>query len=198
MFAGKRVRLRAVLSSSSPLIWRESHWPSLSCVTVTLTHTRNPRLLGKRPSDAHKWCCARRRYRRRPTVVARPPSSSQRLLTRSLERDADMPFPPPPPPPPAAGLPGPPPPPALPAFGGKSKKGGNPVQARDQLLQSIRQGKPLKKTVTVDKSKPLIDSEYLLPPTLIAHPVFLVFPLSRCCNVVIIILLDVLLCSVCN
>jgi hypothetical protein len=71
-----------------------------------------------------------------------------------------MPFPPPPPPPPPplSGAP-PPPPPALPAFGSGAKKA-NPGQARDQLLQSIRMGKPLKKTVTVDKSKPLINSKY--------------------------------------
>lgn len=77
-----------------------------------------------------------------------------------------MPILPPPPPPPPTGIqsgPPPPPPPGLPGFGGGSKKGSNPVQARDQLLNSIRQGKTLKKTVTVDKSKPFVDSEYLLP-----------------------------------
>ncbi|KAL4131163.1 hypothetical protein QTP88_008506 [Uroleucon formosanum] len=77
-----------------------------------------------------------------------------------------MPFPPPPPPPPAT-LSGPPPPPppsfGPPAFGASpGKKGGNPLQARDQLLQSIRLGKPLKKTVTNDKSSPLINN---LPKT---------------------------------
>lgn len=70
-----------------------------------------------------------------------------------------MPLPPPPPPAPLSGPP-PPPPPGLPAFGGGAKKGGNPDQARGQLLQSIRQGKTLKKTVTIDKSKPLINSMY--------------------------------------
>jgi len=84
-----------------------------------------------------------------------------------------MPFPPPPPPPPPATFSGPPPPPppssGPPAFGpGPGKKGGNPLQARDQLLQSIRLGKPLKKTVTNDKSSPLVNSEYL--PS-VAYPV---------------------------
>lgn len=82
----------------------------------------------------------------------------------SALNEIDMPFPPPPPPPPPAtlsGPPPPPPPPGLPAFGGGGGKKGHPAQARDQLLQSIRQGKPLKKTVTNDKSKPLVDSEYL-------------------------------------
>ncbi|KAL5242963.1 hypothetical protein ACI65C_010373 [Semiaphis heraclei] len=84
-----------------------------------------------------------------------------------------MPFPPPPPPPPTATLPGPPPPPP-PAFGaGPGKKGGNPLQARDQLLQSIRLGKPLKKTVTNDKSSPLINrqSRTQTPPTNNSSPV---------------------------
>ncbi|XP_025419116.1 WAS/WASL-interacting protein family member 3-like isoform X2 [Sipha flava] len=74
-----------------------------------------------------------------------------------------MPFPPPPPPPPPplSGAP-PPPPPVLPAFGSGAKKA-NPGQARDQLLQSIRMGKPLKKTVTVDKSKPLINNSPKTP-----------------------------------
>lgn len=87
-----------------------------------------------------------------------------------LNDEIGMPFPPPPPPPPPPmtnnSLSGPPPPPpplaGLPAFGGGAKKKANPAQARDQLLQSIRQGKPLRKTVTNDKSKPLVDSEYRL------------------------------------
>ncbi|XP_060866704.1 uncharacterized protein LOC132942396 isoform X2 [Metopolophium dirhodum] len=75
-----------------------------------------------------------------------------------------MPFPPPPPPPPPSTLSGPPPPPppssGPPAFGASpGKKGGNPLQARDQLLQSIRLGKPLKKTVTNDKSSPLVNRQ---------------------------------------
>ncbi|XP_025197268.1 WAS/WASL-interacting protein family member 3-like isoform X1 [Melanaphis sacchari] len=82
-----------------------------------------------------------------------------------------MPFPPPPPPPPPASttLSGPPPPPPPsgppPMFGaGANKKGGNnPLQARDQLLQSIRLGKPLKKTVTNDKSSPLINNSQKTP-----------------------------------
>ncbi|XP_050434617.1 WAS/WASL-interacting protein family member 1-like isoform X2 [Adelges cooleyi] len=76
-----------------------------------------------------------------------------------------MPFPPPPPPPAPSSGPPPPPPPGLPIFGGGGKKGsnGNSGQARDQLLQSIRQGKPLKKTVTIDKSKPLVNSSPKTP-----------------------------------
>lgn len=53
---------------------------------------------------------------------------------------------PPPPPPP----PGPPPLPGTPFSSASSG------QQRDQLLQSIRQGTKLKKTVTVDKSGPFI------------------------------------------
>ncbi|SGZ53515.1 CIC11C00000001421 [Sungouiella intermedia] len=55
--------------------------------------------------------------------------------------------PPPPPPPPLAGLDLPPPPPASMPVG------------RDALLGDIRKGMNLKKAVTVDKSKPLIDSK---------------------------------------
>lgn len=54
----------------------------------------------------------------------------------------------PPPPPP----PGPPPPPMMPALSAAAPSG----QERNMLLQSIRQGTKLKKTVTVDKSGPLI------------------------------------------
>ncbi|XP_050546544.1 uncharacterized protein LOC126908465 isoform X2 [Daktulosphaira vitifoliae] len=73
-----------------------------------------------------------------------------------------MPFPPPPPPPAPSSGPPLPPPIGLPAFGSGGKKG-NSGQARDQLLQSIRQGKTLKKTVTVDKSKPLISNSPKTP-----------------------------------
>lgn len=55
-----------------------------------------------------------------------------------------MPMPPPPPP-------GPPP-----AFNLPKSKGSNGGENRGALLQSIRQGAKLKKTVTVDKSAPLI------------------------------------------
>lgn len=55
----------------------------------------------------------------------------------------------PPPPPPAAPPPMMPPPPAfIPSKGG--------ADDRSALLSSIRQGKKLKKTVTVDKSAPMI------------------------------------------
>lgn len=63
-----------------------------------------------------------------------------------------MPGPPPPPPPG-----GPPPlamPSAFPLSGGK-----NSQDNRGALLQSIRKGTKLKKTVTVDKSAPLIAGE---------------------------------------
>lgn len=57
-----------------------------------------------------------------------------------------MPGPPPPPPPG-----GPPPPPVF----TPSKSSGKPDE-RSALLQSIRKGAALKKTVTVDKSGPMI------------------------------------------
>ncbi|XP_031787976.1 verprolin isoform X2 [Nasonia vitripennis] len=50
-------------------------------------------------------------------------------------------------------MPAPPPPPPAPTF---NLGGGTPDQSRGALLQSIRAGKPLKKTVTVDKSAPAI------------------------------------------
>lgn len=63
-----------------------------------------------------------------------------------------MPAPPPPPPP---GVPPPMMPPPPPAFNlGKSKAAA--PDDRGALLQSIRQGAKLKKTVTVDKSAPMI------------------------------------------
>ena len=59
---------------------------------------------------------------------------------------------PPPPPPPGA-----PPPPAKAAFvPPKAKKGGGGGADRGALLQSIQKGKALKKTVTNDRSSPLV------------------------------------------
>lgn len=57
-----------------------------------------------------------------------------------------MPFPPPPPPP------GPPPPPTF--LAAPSPTPSVDSQGRNLLLQSIRQGTALKKTVTVDRSTP--------------------------------------------
>lgn len=59
----------------------------------------------------------------------------------------------PPPPPPAA------PPPPLPAFSAPKGSGGAPDD-RSALLKSIRQGAKLKKTVTVDKSAPVIPGNW--------------------------------------
>ncbi|CAH0387413.1 unnamed protein product [Bemisia tabaci] len=65
-----------------------------------------------------------------------------------------MPNPPPPPPP------GPPPAPMMAFNTSKSKSsGGAEPQARNALLQSIRQGATLKKTVTNDRSQPLISGK---------------------------------------
>lgn len=50
-------------------------------------------------------------------------------------------------------MPAPPPPPPAPTF---NLGAGSPDQSRGALLQSIRAGKPLKKTVTVDKSAPIL------------------------------------------
>ena len=61
----------------------------------------------------------------------------------------------PPPPPPI-----PPPAPALPNFSSSSSSTGGGHDPRDQLLNSIRQGKALKKTVINDRSAPLVDGEY--------------------------------------
>lgn len=59
-----------------------------------------------------------------------------------------MPFPPPPPPP------GPPPPPTFIAT--PSPTPSVDSQGRNLLLQSIKQGTTLKKTVTVDRSGPQV------------------------------------------
>lgn len=69
-----------------------------------------------------------------------------------LYRFLKMPGPPPPAPPP----PGPPPP----NFS-LSKLGGGGADNRGALLSSIRQGAKLKKTVTIDKSAPLIPGKYV-------------------------------------
>jgi hypothetical protein len=53
-------------------------------------------------------------------------------------------------------MPAPPPPPPAPSF---NLGGGSADQGRGALLQSIRAGKPLKKTVTVDKSAPAVSGE---------------------------------------
>lgn len=60
----------------------------------------------------------------------------------------------PPPPPPPPGPPGPPPPPSgnLAKLGGSTPTGNN----RAALLQSIQQGKALKKAVTNDRSAPVL------------------------------------------
>lgn len=66
-----------------------------------------------------------------------------------------MPGPPPPPPP------GGPPPPMMPSSTGLSSMvGKSSPDNRGALLQSIRTGTKLKKTVTVDKSAPLISGVY--------------------------------------
>ena len=54
-------------------------------------------------------------------------------------------------------MPGPPPPPP-PSF--NLGVGGSADQGRGALLQSIRSGKTLKKTVTVDKSAPAISGKF--------------------------------------
>lgn len=66
-----------------------------------------------------------------------------------------MPVPPPPPPPP-----GPPPPPS---FNLSSPSGGaQDAKSRNQLLDSIRQGKKLKKAAIVnDRSAPLVDGKLI-------------------------------------
>lgn len=54
-------------------------------------------------------------------------------------------------------MPAPPPPPPAPTF---NLGGGSAEAGRGALLQSIRAGKPLKKTVTVDKSGPAISGKF--------------------------------------
>jgi len=61
-------------------------------------------------------------------------------------------MPPPPPPPPAA------PPPPKASSGGK-KGGGDANAGRSALLSSIQGGAKLKKTVTNDRSSPLVGSK---------------------------------------
>lgn len=55
-------------------------------------------------------------------------------------------------------MPAPPPPPPAPTF---NLSGGSSEQGRGALLQSIRAGKTLKKTITVDKSAPAIAGKCL-------------------------------------
>ena len=64
-----------------------------------------------------------------------------------------MPGPPPPPPPPP---PGPPPPPSIKVDKPAGKKLGGGGTDRNDLLKSIQQGKALKKTVTNDRSSPVV------------------------------------------
>lgn len=65
-------------------------------------------------------------------------------------------MPPPPPPPPG--------PPPAPAFSPANfKTSDNPEKGRNMLLESIRQGKALKKTTVVnDRSAPIVDSKLSL------------------------------------
>lgn len=70
-----------------------------------------------------------------------------------------MPPPPPPGPPPQGPPPPMPPPPS--AFNSSKSKASSGGDNRGALLQSIRQGAKLKKTVTVDKSTPLIAGKSL-------------------------------------
>ena len=63
--------------------------------------------------------------------------------------------PPPPPGPPPPPAPGPPPPPA---FGGGKKGGGAPD--RGALLNQIHGGAKLKKTVTNDRSAPVVGGKF--------------------------------------
>lgn len=79
-----------------------------------------------------------------------------------IVHDCHWVMPPPPPPPPGRPPPGPPPPPAgappPPKFGGSKAKpsGGGAGAGRGALLSSISQGAKLKKTVTNDRSSPIV------------------------------------------
>lgn len=68
-----------------------------------------------------------------------------------------MPPPPPPPPPPSA--PAAPPPAKAPP---KSKGGGGGAVSRGALLSEIHTGARLKKTVTNDRSAPVVGSKYIM------------------------------------
>lgn len=67
-------------------------------------------------------------------------------------------MPPPPPPPPPAAPAAPPPAKAPP----KSKGGGGGAVNREALLSEIHTGARLKKTVTNDRSAPVVGSKYIL------------------------------------
>ena len=64
--------------------------------------------------------------------------------------------PPPPPPGPPPGPPGPPRPPPIKVGGGGGKPNSSKPNDRGALLKSIQQGKALKKTVTNDRSAPVV------------------------------------------
>ena len=64
--------------------------------------------------------------------------------------------PPPPPPGPPPGPPGPPRPPPIKVGGGGGKPNSSKPNDRGALLKSIQQGKALKKTVTNDRSAPIV------------------------------------------
>lgn len=83
--------------------------------------------------------------------IKEPEFESLVVETKSNPVRQAPPPPPPPPPPPAAGPPGPPPPPPPPPP--LLPQG---ADDRSELLKDIRVGRPLKKTVTNDRSKPLL------------------------------------------